>query len=155
LGSNTVNVLKKVKNCPVLVVPAHYNFQKLHKVAFTTNFTRTYEKFELLPLTELAALWKAQIQILHVAVEFVLSDSQRSNRKILEHRLSGVRCSFTNVPFDGSVSESVEKYVSENKVELMAMVHYDHSFCVKLIGEPVVKKIAFHSKVPVLMLPEH
>lgn len=155
MGSNTVKVLRTIKNCPVLVVPSDYDFQKMDKVAFPTDFTRTYEKFELLPLTELVTLWGAHIQILHVALEFVLSDTQLANRKILEDRLSNVGFSFHNLMFEGSVSESVAKYTSDNRVDLMAMIRYHHTFWEKIIGEPVVKKIAFHSKVPVLMLAEH
>src|SRR5690606_3890043 len=83
IGSNTVKILKKIKNCPVLVVPSDYNFQRLKTLAFPTDFSRTYKKFELTHLTELAALWKAKIQILYVAVEFILNDSQESNRRIL------------------------------------------------------------------------
>ncbi|WP_273565653.1 universal stress protein [Maribacter halichondriae] len=154
IGSNTVKVLKRVRNCPVLVVPSGYNFQNLKTLIFPTDFTRTFEKFELLPLTELAALWKANIQILHVAVEFLLNDTQKANLKILENRLSTLDYSFQNVEFDGNISDSVEKYLSENDADLMAMIRYHHTFWEKVIGEPVVKKIAFHSKVPVLMLPE-
>jgi nucleotide-binding universal stress UspA family protein len=154
MGSSTVKVLNKVKGCSVLVVPSGYNFQRLKTVVFPTDYTRTYEKFELLPLIELATIWKAKIQILHVAVEFLLSETQKANRTLLENRLSSSNYSFQNVEFEGDISDSVEKYLSENKADMMAMIRYHHSFWQKVIGEPVVKKIAFHSKVPVLMLPE-
>jgi nucleotide-binding universal stress UspA family protein len=154
MGSNTVKVLKRIKNCPILVVPSGYNFQNLKTLIFPTDLSRTYEKFELLPLTDLAKRWKAKIEILHVAVEFVLNDTQKTNRKILEDRLSTLNYSFQNVEFEGDISNSVQKYVSENDADLMAMIRYHHTFWEKVIGEPVVKKIAFHTKVPVLMLPE-
>ena len=155
MGSNTVKVLKKIKKCPVLVVPSGYNFQTLKTLVFPTDFTRTYEKFELLPMTELATIWVASIQILHVAVEFLLNETQKANRNILKKRLSTLNYSFKNVAFEGNIAESVEKYVSKNEVDLMVMIRHQHSFWEKVIGEPIVKKIAFHSKVPVLMLPEH
>jgi nucleotide-binding universal stress UspA family protein len=125
----------------------------LKTLVFPTDFTRTYEKFELMPLIELAALWKSEIRILHVAVEFMLNDTQKANRKILGDRLAALDHSFQNVEFDGNVSDSIEKYLSENGTDLMALIRYHHAFWEKIIGEPVVKKIAFHSKVPVLTLP--
>ena len=155
MGSNTVKVLKKIRKCPVLVVPNDYNFQTLKTLVFPTDFTRTYEKFELLPLTELATIWMASIQILHVAVEFLLNENQKANRNILKKRLSKLNYSFKNVAFEGNVAESVEKYMSKNEADLMVMIRHHHSFWEKVIGEPIVKKIAFHSKIPVLMLPEH
>lgn len=154
MGSNTVKVLKKLKSAPVLVVPSDYNFQNLKSLVFPTDFTRPYEKFELWPLTELATLWKAEIQIVYVAVQFILNDNQKANRKVLEHRLSTLSHSFQQVEFQGNISDSLEKYISENNADLLAMIRYHHTFWEKVIGEPVVKKIAFHSKVPVLMLPE-
>lgn len=154
MGSNTVKVLRKVKKYPVLVVPSGYNFQILKTLVFPTDFSRTYQKFELLPITELAKLWKANIQILHVAIEFVLNETQKANRNILDDRLSTLNYSFKNIEFEGNISKSVEKYLSETEAELMAMIRYHHTFWEKVIGEPVVKKIAFHSTLPVLMLPE-
>ena len=155
MGSNTVKVLKKIRKCPVLVVPNDYNFQTLKTLVFPTDFTRPYQKFELLPLTELVTIWGASIQILHVAVEFLLNENQKANRNILKKRLSTLNYSFKNVAFEGNVAESVEKYMSKNEADLMVMIRHHHSFWEKVIGEPIVKKIAFHSKIPVLMLPEH
>jgi len=154
MGSNTVKILKKIKNCPVLVVPSNYNFQRLKTLAFPTDFSRTYKKFELTPLTELAALWKAEVQILYVAVEFILNDSQESNKKILGERLAGLNYYFQNVEFERNISTSIEKYLAENKVDFMALIRYHHGFWEKIIGEPVVKKIAFHIKVPFLVIPQ-
>ena len=36
LGSNTVRVLKKIRNCPILVIPKKFNFQSLTKIVFPT-----------------------------------------------------------------------------------------------------------------------
>ncbi|GMN11750.1 universal stress protein [Croceitalea sp. MTPC9] len=155
MGSNTVKILKKIKDCPILVVPAGYNFQRLKTLAFPTDFTRTFEKFELLPLIELAKLWKAKVRIVRVADEPGLKDIQQANMKILEERLNMISYTYEDAEFHANVSGSIEKYVQETEIELIAMIRYHHTFWEKIIGEPVVKKIAFHSHVPLLMLPEH
>jgi nucleotide-binding universal stress UspA family protein len=154
MGSNTVKVLKKIKNTAVLVVPSDYNFQIFKKLAFLTDFSRTYEKFELIPLTELVSLWKSEMHILHIAVEFWLNDQQKANRKILEDRLKAFNFSFKNGRFEGTISNSVEKYIAENNIDFLAMIRHQHGFWENVIGKGVVKKVAFHAKVPVLMLPE-
>jgi nucleotide-binding universal stress UspA family protein len=154
MGSSTVKVIKKVKSTPIIAVPSDFNFQQLKTVVFPTDFTRFFEKYELLPLTELAKLWKSKIDILHVSVEYILNETQESNKNILEERINGVPFSYHNVPFMGNISKSVQNYLTENTADLMALIRYHHSFWEKIIGEPVIKKIAFHSTVPVLMLPE-
>ncbi len=154
MGSSTVKVIKKVKSTPIIAVPSDFNFQRLKTVVFPTDFTRFFEKFELLPLTELAKLWKSKVDILHVSVEYVLNETQKSNKNILEERINGIPFTYHNVPFMGNISKSVQNYLTENTADLMALIRYHHSFWEKIIGEPVIKKIAFHSTIPVLMLPE-
>jgi len=154
LGSNTVKVLKQIKNNSILVVPKDYNFQELKSLVFPTDYSRLYQKFELLPMTEFAKLWKSAIKVIHVAVEFRLSDVQKTNIKILEERLSGTEYSFHQVIFEANIAQSVEQYVTETRADLLTMSRYKYSFWERIIGEPVIKKIAFHSKVPVLFLPQ-
>ena len=154
LGSNTVKVLKQLKNSTVMVVPKDYNFQQLKTLVFPTDYTRMYQKFELFPMTEMAKLWKATIKVIHVVVEFELSTVQKSNMKILEERLAGTDYCLNEVAFEANVESSVEQYVTEIRADLLSMLRRQHSFWEKIIGEPVIKKIALHSKVPVLFLPE-
>jgi nucleotide-binding universal stress UspA family protein len=154
LGSNTVKVLKQVKNISILVVPTDYNFQKLKTLVFPTDYTKRYEEFELLPMTELAALWNPAIQVIHVAVEFILNANQKRNIKILEDRLANSNYSLNKLDLETSIAKSVEKYVADIRADLLIMVRYQHSFWERIIEEPVIKKIAFHSLVPVMFLPE-
>ena len=155
MGSQTVKVLKKLKNNPVLAIPTGYNFQVLRSLVFPTDFTRKYEKSELLPLTHLAAQWKAEIKVVHVAVEFILNNTQKANMKILEDRLRESHFSYHQLPLDTNIASSIEHYVMETRADLICMVRYYHGFWERFIKEPVIKKIAFHSKVPVLFLSEH
>ncbi|SHF30757.1 Nucleotide-binding universal stress protein, UspA family [Arenibacter palladensis] len=153
MGSNTVKVLKQLNNISILVVPNDFNFQKLKTLVFPTDYTRKYEKFELLPMLELTELWNTAIQVIHVAVEFILTDAQKTNLKILEERLAAYTYSLHDINFDGNIAQSVEQYVNETRADLLTMVRYQHSFWERIIDEPIIKKIAFHSMVPVLFLP--
>ena len=153
MGSNTVKVLKQLKNISILVVPNDFNFQKLKTLVFPTDYTRKYEKFELFPMLELAELWNTAIQVIYVAVEFILTDDQKTNLKILEERLAAYTYTLHDINFDDNIEQSVERYVNETKADLLTMVRYRHSFWERIIEEPIIKKIAFHSMVPVLFLP--
>lgn len=155
MGSQTVKVLKKLKTYPILAIPTDYNFQVLRSLIFPTDFTRKYEKSELLPLTHLAAQWKAEIKVVHVAVEFMLNDTQKANMKILEDRLRESHFSYHQLPFDNNIASSIEHYVIETRADLICMVRHYHGVWERFIKEAVIKKIAFHSKVPVLFLSEH
>lgn len=154
LGSNTVKVLKKVTNIPILTVPTGYNFQSLKSVLFATDFTVPYKKNGLEPIIELSKIWKSNIEIVHVSVEFILNEHQESNKEVLKERLSGLDYKFKNLPFEIDVSKSIDKYTENSHSSILSLIRHQHTFWEKVIGEAVVKKVAFHSKIPVLFLPQ-
>jgi nucleotide-binding universal stress UspA family protein len=154
LGSNTVKVLKTIKNIPVFAIPGGFNFQKLHTIIFATDFTKSFNKNELNQIIELAILWKAQIEIVHVAIEFNLNDTQNTNKAILKERFAGLDYQFKNVPFEINISHSIDAYVGNKNSCILSIIRHQHTFWEKIIGEAVIKKIAFHSNIPVLFLPQ-
>lgn len=154
MGSNTVKVLKQVDNCPVLAVPSDYNFQTLKSLVFSTNFSKKYETHQLALLTELAQLWKAVIQVVHISLEITLNDRQKTNQNLLKERLKELDVTFKNIDFEADIAHSLNKFIKETKVDLLAMVRYQHTFWERVLGEPVVKKMTFHTPVPLLILPE-
>ncbi|MEH6619194.1 universal stress protein [Maribacter arcticus] len=154
LGSNTVKVLKTIKNIPIFAIPSGFNFQKLRTIIFATDFTKPFNKNELNQITELANLWKAQIEIVHVAIEFNLNDTQNTNKAILKERFAGLDYQFKNVPFEISISHSIDAYVGNKDSCILSIIRHQHTFWEKIIGEAVIKKIAFHSNIPVIFLPQ-
>lgn len=154
LGSNTVRVLKKNMKCPILVIPEKYNFQSLAKIIFPTEFSNFFSKTQLTALTKLAGLWRSQVLVFHVAQEFKLSEQQKANKQILKERLENISYSFHNVPIHTTVSETIREFANEQGANLICLVQYSHSFMEKLTQEPVVKKVGFHTEIPLLVLPE-
>lgn len=154
MGSNTVKVLKKISNCPILAVPEDHDFKSLKSLAFPTDFTKKYEKHQLSPLIELVSLWKTKIQVVHVAVEFVLNEEQLTNQRLLKERLQDSDLIFYTIDFEAGISHALEKFIAKTQIDMMALIRYQHTFWEKVIGETVVKKMTFHTKVPLLILPE-
>ena len=154
LGSNTVKVLKKIKNIPILTVPSGYNFQSLKSLLFATDFTSPFKKNELEPIIELSKIWKSTIEIVHVSVEFILNEHQESYKEVLKERLSGFDYKFENIPFEIDVSKSIDNYAEHKESSILCLIRHQHTFWERVIGEAVVKKVAFHSRIPVLFLPQ-
>ena len=53
-GSNTVKVIKKIKNCPILIVPDEFNFVEPKQIAFPTDYNRLYDDKVLNPLKNIS-----------------------------------------------------------------------------------------------------
>jgi nucleotide-binding universal stress UspA family protein len=153
LGSNTVKVIKAIRNRPIIAVPDDYNFQHLKKVIFPTDFTRPFETFELRPLMELANSWNSEIMIVQVGQEFQMSDIQNSTKTHLQKRLDSVDHSFHQVKFHNNIAKSISEFADEKQSDMIALIHYPHSFLEKLVRESVISKVAFHTKIPLLVLP--
>ncbi|WP_435625286.1 universal stress protein [Flagellimonas sp.] len=154
LGSNTVRVLKNIKNCMLLAVPNSFEFKSLATVVFPTEYAHFFPKSILEPLLELMDHWNSEIKIFHVAQEFVLSDMQKSNKQILKQRLDGIPHSFYKESIKTTVSKAIRDFSKEQEADLIVLTNYKHTFFEQLTQEPIVKKVSFKSDIPLLVLPD-
>jgi nucleotide-binding universal stress UspA family protein len=154
MGSNTVKVIKKVRNCPILVVPAVCDFKKLRAVVFPTDFAQYFDPYELLPLLDLVNAWQAGIIVFQAAQEFKLNPEQAANKKLLKKRLEGVDVTWEKGSLKSTVEAAIMEFVESCDTDMIALIHYQHTFLERLTHEPVVKKIGFHTPVPMLVLPD-
>ncbi len=155
LGSNTVRIIKCIKNCPVLAIPKDFHFSELQEIAFATDFNRFYTISELLPLVEMATAFNATIHIVHVQYKIKdLTEIQQFNLNMLCKYLKGVEYHIHTVTELNSVSKTLEAFSDDMDIHLLAMLNYQHSLMENLTKEPIVNRLVFHSQLPLLVLPE-
>ncbi len=155
MGSNTVRMIKNIKNCPVLAIPQKFNYRAPQEIAFATDFNRFYSATELMPLIEMAQTFNAVLRIVHVQYEIKpLSEIQQFNMNMLRKYLKGVEHFIHTVSELNSVSRTLEIFSQELGIHLLAMLNYHHSYMEKMVREPIVKRTAFHTQIPLLVIPE-
>lgn len=154
MGSNAVKVLKRIKNCALVVVPESYDFQKLEAVVFPTEYAHFFPKNVLRPLLKLMAQWNSKIKIFHVAQTFGLSEFQKANKEILKKRFEGHPTSFHKVAIKTTVAAAIRQFAEEEKPDMIVMTNYSHDFFDKLTQEPVVKNVTFRTEVPLMVFPD-
>jgi len=153
-GSNTVNLIKSLKKCPVLIIPATYDFIYPFHIGFPTDYNRFYSDKELRPIKLLADLYDSEIKIMHINVEEKLNDIQEYNLAKLKYYLNNYNCSFYWMSKYDNKTTEINDFIIAYDINLLAMVNYEHSFMEYLTHEPVIKKIGFHTKIPFLVIPE-
>ena len=153
-GSNTVNVINKVRLCPILTIPDQFDFVEPKKIAFSTDFNRLYKEEELAPLKEITDLYNSEINIVHLNNEEHLNEVQEYNSKILENDLKDYNHHFFWIPNYGKKANDINDFINEQNINLLAMVNYKHSFIEKITKEPVIKTIGFQPFIPFLVIPE-
>lgn len=153
-GSNTVNVLKKIKSCPVLAVPDEFDFVVPKQIAFPTDYNRMYDDNVLKPLKELSKLHNSKIRVLHIQEQKELSEKQNSNIEKLNEHLTGFEHSFHWMPNYDKKTSVIIDFIEELEINILVMVNHKHSFIENIINEPIVKKIGFHPVIPFMVVSE-
>lgn len=154
MGSNTVRIIKSIKNCPVLAIPQHFKFKTPSEIAFATDFNRFYTTSELKPLLEMAKSFKAAIRIVHVQYEIKsLTEVQQFNLNMLRKYIGEVEHYVHTVSELNSVSQTLEVFANE-----LTFTYWPCSIIStaiwKMTREPVIKRLAFHTQIPLLVIPE-
>ena len=127
-GSHSIQVVKKVRFCPVLIIPEEYDFVEPKQIAFPTDFTRFYSQKELQPLKDLAMLYNSKIRVVHINVEEKLNDIQEYNMQALKSYLGDFEYSFHWMPDYAKKATEIIDFIKELEIDSLATVYYKHSF---------------------------
>ncbi len=154
MGSNTVSVIKNINFCPLLAIPGSFDFTKPSQIAFATDYKHLYQKVELEPMISLARMWDATISVIHMPGEETLEKEANELRNLLNRQLDGISHSFELLEYHPMVSFRINEWTDRHKTDLLAMINNQHGFFRRLLREPVIKKVAFTTHIPFLVLPE-
>jgi len=151
LGSNAVNVMEKIRNCPILAIPATVLFKEPNEIVFPTSFRTHYKEKELSTLVEISRLLNAPIRILHVQKDRALNKSQIENKKLLETIIEPA--SFTHHRlYNVDLKDGVSCFVQSRESEMIAIVNKKHNFFGSIFSNPMVKELGKHTNVPLLAM---
>ncbi len=152
MGSSALDVVDKVKKCPVLTIPKEIDFKTPRDIAFVTDYRRPYDAGLLHPFLFIAKRSKAKIRIMHINEEEVL-DKYQSIRRILLKYLAPFEPTQHWMPRFKSKATTINLFLEELEIDLLAMVNYEHSFLERMTREPVIKRIGFDNDIPFLVIP--
>lgn len=154
MGSNTIKVIRRVTECPILMLPEKFDYLKPEQITFPTDFTRPYDDKEIKILKDLADLYDSKIRVVHINVEMELSETQRENFNTLKKYLANYNHTFHWLPDEAPKSRTLAKFVDELEIDILAIVNYKHSLIERMLNEPVIKNLAFQPSVPILVIPK-
>lgn len=153
-GSNAVRMIKKTKQCPLLMVPDDFEYVTPNQIAFPTDFSRHYAERELKHLRSLIELYDSKIRVVCILSKDKLTGVQEYNMTMLESYLENYDYSFHFMPNYAKKTEEINDFIEMLEINMLAMVNYKHSFIEGIVKEPVIKKIGFHPVVPFYVIPD-
>ncbi len=153
LGSNTVRIIKSNMPCPVLVVPEACKFERPREIALVTDFARNFDASVIEPLKRTALQLGARIRVMHINETNQLNKYQKSNLTILQDYLSEIPTSVHWMPHFSSKAHVIQTFIEELGIDMVTMVYHRHGILGELTREPVIKNLAFRTKIPILVIP--
>ena len=151
LGSNALNAMEKIRNCPVLAIPSTVLFKDPNEIVFPTSFRTHYKQKELATLVEISRLLNSPIRILHIQKDKALTKAQLENKQLLETILEPA--SFTHHRlYNIDLKEGVTSFIQSRESEMIAIVNKKHNFFGSIFSNPMVKELGKHTNVPLLAM---
>ncbi|ERJ61247.1 universal stress protein [Sphingobacterium paucimobilis] len=152
IGTNTVAVIQNIQQ-PVLAIPAQAKYAPIKKVAFTTLF-REKDLPALEQVVNMASLVDAEVYCTHV-----MDDASNPSTALLYgedwgKRFQGKKLDFVFLEKKESVESTINSFLTENKIDLLAIVKRNRNFFDRLINSSLSNKFAFHSDTPILVFHE-
>jgi nucleotide-binding universal stress UspA family protein len=146
LGSNTASVIE-VSHVPVLAVPELGDFKNFKNVVYATDLKHTQKELKaLIPYLE---KFGSKIHLIHVTSN--LKEVSALEKKIVGLvEKSGIPNVICKVMVNKKIDEAIEHYLEATSADLLAMFTHDVTFYEKLFNRSMTKKMAFHSKIPLL-----
>ncbi|MGJ5641279.1 universal stress protein [Formosa sp. S-31] len=154
LGSHTIQVLKHLKYCAILIVPDEFEFVKPEYIAFPTDYSRTYTNKEIRALKHLADVFISKIKIVHINDSKELSEVQKYNLMKLKSDLNNYEYTVHSMPKRTKKSIEIINFVEDFGINLLALVHYKHSFLEKMVKENIIENLGLKPSIPMLVIPE-
>lgn len=150
-GTVSIDVMEKVRHCPVIVVPEIANIALPKEIVFPTGYKTPFKRRELNHLIDLARTCNASIRVLHVFTHKKLNKEQHNNKKKLEAYFEGVRFSFHTLSHM-NIFTAINCFVQSRNSDMVAFINKKHLLFGSLLTHPLVKEIGYHTKVPLLAM---
>ncbi len=153
IGSNTLKIAAR-NVCPVLIVPPDATFQPVHNVAYTTDFVDIDTTTPTAPLREMLGLFKPFIHVVHVDKDPVkISTAYKTEQEKLDKLLEGFDTEYYSIQQDDYV-DAINQFVGDYAIDMIFTVPKNHSFPGNLFSASHTRKLAYHSRVPIMAIHE-
>lgn len=153
-GSNTLK-MAETKACPVLIVPEAAEFKQINNVMLTSDFKNTLNTTPSVPIKNFLDAFKPQLHVVNVDKDHYISltDNYEKEKQDLRQLFADYRPEFYFMRlFD--VDEAINLFAEERDIDLIIAVQKNHSFMEKLFSTSRTKTLAYHSKMPILVVHE-
>jgi nucleotide-binding universal stress UspA family protein len=153
-GSNTLKMAER-KVCPVIIVPENADFKPIRNVMLTSDFKNTLTSTPSVPIKAFLDVFNPQLHIVNVDNEHYISltENYEAEKQELKKMFADYKPEFYFMRlFD--VDEAINLFAESREIDLIIAIQKNHSFIGKLLRGNRTKTLAYHSKMPIMIMHE-
>lgn len=153
IGSNTLSVAKHT-HVPVIIIPAAATFTPIEEVMLTSDFDKEERNVPVEAVRKIINETGAKLFVFAIdeeADEYI--PEKEGEEYALHSMLFDLKPEF-HFSANTNFTEAVNDFAAEYQVDLIITIAKKHGFFGSLFSESHTKKLAFHSRVPVMVIHE-
>ena len=150
-GSIATDVISKT-HTPVIVVPENAQYKKIEKIVFSSDYKLEADTNELGTLKHIIKNYNAKLYILNVEKE---KEDIEVDKALLMMKIENYFDDIEHthhLPIDNDLIHGLNTFIEVHEIDLIAMIPHKHNFLARMFHESSTKKMAFHTKIPLLTL---
>jgi nucleotide-binding universal stress UspA family protein len=153
-GSNTLKTAER-KVCPVLIVPENATFNPIKNVMLTSDFKNTLNTTPSEPVKAFLDVFTPKLHVVNVDNEHYISltEDYEAEKQELMKMFADYNPEFYFMRlFD--VDEAINLFAETRNIDMIIAIQKNHSFIGKLLSGSRTKTLAYHSKMPIMIMHE-
>jgi nucleotide-binding universal stress UspA family protein len=151
IGSNTLNVSTNTQ-VPLIIVPSNCSFKHIAKVTLLCDYKNVIENLPAEKLSNFLNAISPLLEVVHIDPSLERETLENAVEKI---QLDSLIFKFTpeykfsnRTDFEGAINDLVD----ENNIQLIISISKQKTWLQKLFNPNHTKQLAFHTKVPLMIL---
>ena len=148
IGSNAISVAKHTA-VPVVIVPHEASFTRIGKILLTSDYDKADKNIPVALVKKIVSAAGSNLFVFNIREDAGDKDEHFSLHTLL-HELHPVFHFSENKDY----VDAVNGYVAANGIDMIITIPKHQGFFGSLFSESHTKKLAFHSKVPVMVVHE-
>lgn len=151
IGSNAASVVSKAE-IPVLVIPPTSTFSDLEKIVYASDFNEP-EFPSVSRLAFFAGLYDAEVSILHVkSFADHLFDEEHNFFARNKENVEMNKWKVIKLPENENIIDSINNFIEMENPDMLVLAKHNRGFFDRLFHRSLSKQMAYHTKIPLLVL---
>lgn len=150
-SGNIANKLIDKKLCPILIIPPHYNYKRLKKIAYASDF----ESSDIIAIEKLATIaehYNAEIEVVHIPTmdEYATMQQMEWFKELLKVQVAYKKISFHMV-LANSIEQGLRMHIRDENADILGMLErVNKGIFAAIFNKDIVKKMESFVTIPIL-----